>query len=331
MANALEFDVLRPREVNAAYADLLAGLAALPKGSETTLNIENSLWIDEGFELHDAFAETDRRSFGAQLETLDLQGDVALGRINGWVADRTNDKITDLIDEIPDDVVIYLINAVYFKSDWAVPFEPGLTAEEPFSIAADDRVDVPMMRRDGQFMYVEAEGTQAVRLPYADGRLAMWVVLPPNADGDPRDAANAGIAHLATGGWKQILTEATDRSGSVVMPTFTTRTKTDLASALKALGMPLAFDPGAADFSEMSPQGADLFVSRVLHETYVSVDEQGTEAAAATAVEGQVGAAIESPPTQEPFEMRVDRPFLFVIEDSLSGAPLFLGVIEDPR
>ena len=330
MAGTLALLDLGQSDMNEAYANLLASLNGLPEESGVTLSVANSLWADEGFPLDETFVDTDRKYFGAQLETLDLQDPAAADEINGWVADQTNDKITELIDEIPADAVAYLINAVYLKGDWSVPFDPELTASEPFTVATGTEVDVPMMRRGGSYTYTEADGTQAVRLPYGDGRFAMWVVLPAQGGGDPRDAASRAIDRLAEGDWSEITGSATQREGEVVMPTFTTRTKTDLSAALSAMGMPLAFDTEAADFSGMSPMGADLFISRVLHETYIAVDETGTEAAAATGVEMGLTAA-PMPSEQEPFEMVVDRPFLFVIEDVNTAAILFTGVIEDPR
>lgn len=334
MALALSLSDLSAAELNQGYGHLLASLAALPDESGVTLNVENSLWADEDFELYNDFVETDRSYFGAQLETLDLQNRGSKDRINGWIAERTNDKITDLIDEIPDAVVMYLINAMYMKGNWSVPFDPEQTANAAFAVGVDgsgkaQEVQVPFMSRGASdFNHAEVDGTQALRLPYGDGRMAMWVILPPQTDGDPRDAAYAEIDRLAAGRWDALTTQAETRPGQLVMPGFTSRTKTNLADALSAIGMPVAFDVDAADFSIMSPDGEDLYISRVLHETYIAVDEAGTEAAAATATEMSLGAALM---TEEPFEMIVDRPFLFVIEDGITGAMLFLGVIEDPR
>ncbi|MHB9004244.1 MAG: serpin family protein [Coriobacteriia bacterium] len=333
MASAMALSDLTPTELNQGYANLLASLAALPDESAVTLNVENSLWADEGLALSQEFIDTDRGYYGAQLETLDLQTSSSRDRINDWIAERTNDKITDLIDEVPGDAVLYLVNAVYLNGDWSVPFDPEETVAEPFTTAVENgrRVgaDVPMMRREGDFGYVESEGTQAVRLPYGDGRIAMWIVLPPESDADPRLEALAQIDRLADAGWDSLTARAATRPGLLVMPIFTSRTKTELSDALSTMGMPIAFDTDAADFSGMGSAGGDMFISRVLHETYIAVDESGTEAAAATGTEmGITSAPID---TGEPFEMRVNRPFLFAIEDGVTGAMLFLGVINDPR
>ena len=333
MATVMALSDLTQNELNQGYANLLSSLASLPDESAVTLNVENSLWADEGLALSREFVEADRRYYGAQLETLDLQASSTRDRINDWIAERTNDKITDLIEQIPGDAVLYLINAVYLKGDWSVPFDAEETLAEPFTIGFENgkrvAVDVPMMRRNGDFTYIESEGTQALRLPYGDGRLAMWVVLPPLSQGEPRDAAFAELERLAAGGWDEMTSGAATTPGLLVMPTFTSRTKTGLREALSAMGMPTAFHMEDADFSAMGPAGGDMFISSVLHETYIAVDETGTEAAAATGVEmGVTSAPLETP---QPFEMRVNRPFLFVIEDGVTGAMLFLGVIQDPR
>jgi len=315
-------------DTNAAYANMLASLNAFGDASPTTLDVANSLWADDNFALRSEFAATDREYFGAQLEVLDLQADGAK-RINTWVADQTKDRITDLIDEVPGNAALYLVNAVYMKGEWEEPFRAEETILGPFAISSD-QIDVPMMSRGGEMLYAEAEGgAQAVRLPYKDRRLGMWIVKPPLYR-MPGSSVEYWLDGLDAESWSAITESATIRNGYLELPKFTTRTKTELASALRDMGMPTAFDTGEADFSGIGAGDDPLWISRVLHQTYVSVEETGTEAAAATAVGMPAGSA-PVPPEEEPFEMLVDHPFLFAIEDSATGALLFLGRIEDPR
>lgn len=315
-------------DTNAAYANMLASLNAFGDASPTTLEVANSLWADDGFALRPEFAATDREYFGAQLEVLDLQADGAK-RINAWVADQTNDLITDLIDEVPGNAALYLVNAVYMKGEWEEPFRAEATSDRPF-YAGLEGVDVPTMSRGGEMLYGELNGTQALRLPYKDRRLGMWILLPPLVNGDPSGAVDLELNRLDRARWSEITEASTIRNGYLELPKFTTRTKTELAEALSDMGMPAAFDPEQADFRGIYTGNDPLWISRVLHQTYVSVDETGTEAAAATAVEALWG-AVPMPPKEEPFEMLVNRPFLFAIEDNATGALLFLGRIEDPR
>lgn len=318
---------------NGAYANALASLG---KVEGTTLDIANSIWVDEGFELKPGFVDADRKYFGAELATLDLQ---AKGKeaINDWVAKQTRDKITDLIDQVPDDAVAYLVNAVYMKGEWATAFDPELTTDRDFEVwsgataplpTPKHRFPVPMMTRDGSFTYYEGrDGTKAVRLPYKDGRLGMWVVLPPLYRNNTPDSLTTWLGALDAATWNTIVSSAGEREGTLTMPRFTTKQRTDLATVLSGMGMGDAFDPGAADFSKMA--GERLVISRVLHETYVAVDEKGTEAAAATGTEMQLTSAPIG--ATDRFEMTVDRPFVFAIDDSQTGALLFLGRIGDPR
>jgi len=328
MEAALRLRALGPDRTNAAYADLLASLDTLGQDGPTTLDVANSLWADDGFALRPEFATTDREYFGAQLEVLDLQADGAK-RINGWVADETNDRITDLIDEVPGNAALYLVNAVYMKGEWEKPFRADATSDKPF-FTSPEQIDVPMMSRTGEMRYGELNGMQAVRLPYKDGRLGMWIVLPPITNDNPSTAVDPKLDGWNGAKWSELTDAADTRSGYLELPKFTTRTKTELASALDAMGMPTAFDMGSADFSGIGTGDDPLWISRVLHQTYVSVDETGTEAAAATAVEAQ-WLSIPMPPKEKPFEMLVNRPFLFAIDDTETGALLFLGRIEDPR
>ncbi|MDO9108283.1 MAG: serpin family protein [Coriobacteriia bacterium] len=249
-------------------------------------------------------------------------------RLSALGLDRTNAAYANLLDEAPADAALYLVNAVYMKGDWETPFRADATSDRPFATGSA-QVDVPTMSRGGEMRYAEFNGTQAVRLPYKDGRLGMWILLPPVVNGDPSGAVDHELERLGGAAWSELTDTATRRSGYLELPKFTTRTKIELADVLCDMGMPSAFEPEKADFSGIHMGDDPLWISRVLHQTHVSVEETGTEAAAATGVE--TPRANASLPPKDRFEMLVNRPFLFAIDDSETGTLLFLGKIEDPR
>jgi serpin B len=247
--------------------------------------------------------------------------DDARRAINEWVAGETNDKIPELIPEGMLDALtrLVLVNAVYLDATWAYQFDPALTADGPFSALAGDTVTTPMMTQEGSFPYAAGDGWQAVELPYLHDELAMLLVVPdPGRFAEVEDGLDSGtidnaVARLDSGA--QV---------NLTMPKFEFRTQAGLNDTLKALGMVSAFDPGTADFSAMTAQ-EKLYISDVIHEAYIAVDEEGTEAAAATAVVMRLGAA-----PMEVVQLTIDRPFIFVLRDRDTGAILFLGRVADP-
>jgi serine protease inhibitor len=221
---------------------------------------------------------------------------------------------------VPDDAQVILANAIYFKGSWERKFDPKATKERAFHLRDGRQPQVPMMQQSGEFQYQEGNGCQAVRLPYAGRRLEMCVLLP---------AADSSIEKLlaAVDGqvWQsQVRRQFSSRRGSLVLPRFKLEYGAELKQPLAALGMRLPFSRGA-DFSGMSTK--PLYLSQVKHQSFVEVNEEGTEAAAVT--RGIMRSLSVQRPTP-PFEMIVDRPFLFVIEDNLANAILFIGVVFDP-
>lgn len=318
LRQTMHVDTLEPDDVNEAWANTLAAFANGDK-----VQVATSLWADEGVAFHDEFLAADRDYFGAEIRTLDLQSPGAPAAMNKWVSDNTQGRITGLVQEIDPQAVLELLNTVYFKDRWANEFDPESTEDADFTLADGTDVQTPLMTRSGMMPYGErADGTQVVRLDY-EGDQSMYVLLPPE-DG----SVAALTADLAENGMPEIGV-LKSREGSLWLPRFEVRSRFSLADQLKALGITQAFDPNAAAFGRMAdlPQ---LHISEVTHETYIKTDEEGTEAAAATAVEmGALSAPSMQP--DPPFEMRVDRPFLFVLADDPSGVVLFVGVIRDPR
>lgn len=327
MRDALGFRGMEEQAINEAYRDLITLLVGLDPSVEVAIG--NSLWSDEDrVALLPDFMERVRTYFEAEVATLDFSDPAAKDRMNAWVADVTNGRIEKLIDEISPAAVAYLINAVYFLGDWRATFNVERTRQGTFTRADATQVTVPFMSDEVGYRVLNpghGGAVQGVELPYGGGAFTAIALMPPVGEGI--DEFVAGLDAEAWDGWMAHFdamaeTEDLDRRGvQVDLPKFEMRWKSGLTPALAALGMEDVFIEGRADLSRMN--GArDLFISRVLHETFVRVDEKGTEAAAATAVEIGV--------TSAPPQLRFDRPFLFGIRERYSGAILFLGVIGDP-
>jgi serine protease inhibitor len=283
------------------------------------IRIANSLWARQGVRFEEAFLQRNRRVYNARVEALDFASPEATDTINAWVSKATNDRIPTIVDEIPSDMVLYLINAVHFDGRWSEPFRKERTEDKPFHLEAGGTKQVPMMSRIGRYAYFAADGVEAVSLPYGKGQFDMVVVLPPKGAPIREFAREIDLADWKT--WTEGLSAQEVNLG---LPRFKQEYKTGLERALKALGMGIAFDPGRADFGGMRPE-RDLFISSVVHKTFIEVDEEGTEAAAATSV----GVAVTSMPA-EPVRFVADRPFLYAIRDTRTGALLFLGLVQEP-
>jgi serpin B len=291
-------------------------------GEGFRLHIVNAIWGQEGYRFLSEFLDVLAENYGAGLRVLDFAGAPEESRvtINEWVSDQTENRIEDLIppDAIDPLTRLVLTNAIYFNAAWAEPFEPDRTEDGPFYRLDGGEVTVPMMRQTASFGYAEDEGVQAVELPYDGGELSMVILLPEAGEFDAFEGA------LDAGQVDGIVGDLAHRQVALTMPKFEFESGFSLVDALTALGMSDAFT-GAADFSGMTGD-RELFITDVIHKAFVSVDEAGTEAAAATAVVMMELAAVP----EEPVEVTVDRPFIFVIRDIETGAILFVGRVVDP-
>ena len=288
---------------------------------DVTLTVGNSLWAREGVPFTSAYLERVRRDYRAEIASLDLSSAAALERINGWVSRETRGKIPRVLEEpLRGDDVLLLVNAVYFKGRWKDEFDKQATRERPFHLASGGRRSVPMMSRTGGYRHLRAAGFQVVRLPYKGDRFAMYVFLPDSG---------SSLASLYAGAWVDRLDSLRPADVHVVLPRFTLRYSADLAAPLAEMGMPSAFDQVQADLSRMLPReylaGQNAYISKAKQDVYVEVNEEGTEAAAATSITVSVTSA---PPP--PIEFVVDRPFVAVIRDDATGALLFIGQVVDP-
>ncbi len=260
-------------------------------------------------------------NYGAGLRLLDFANEPEEARvtINDWVSEETEGKIEDLIAQGAIDPLTRLVltNAIYFNAAWAQPFQEGATRDGSFTLLSGDRVTVPMMHQTESFGYAQGDGYQAVELPYDGREMSMVIVLPERGEFDAFEHS------LDAGRMKDVIEGLARQEVSLTMPRFEFDSEFSLSRVLADLGMPAAFS-GEADFSGMTG-GKDLFISDVLHKAFVSVDEVGTEAAAATAV---VMKALAVP--DEPVTVTLDHPFLFLIRDIETGAILFVGRVLDP-
>lgn len=319
MAEALEVQNMTIQEVNEAFRDLIALLLDLdPK---VVFQFANSIWYRDGITFEQAFLDTNREYFGAEIAPLDFSSPTASRTINDWVSDNTGGKIDKIVpDQIPDDLVMYLINAIYFKGDWAHQFDKGLTEDASFTLADGTEVLVPTMshreeadvRRGGDDLF------DVVDLPYGGGAFSMTILIPHS--GIHIDSA---AARLDEPRWQALVGNLGDAATVVALPKFTTEFEITLNDVLRALGMEDAFVEDVANFSKMRAEN-DLFISIVRHKTFVDVNEEGTEAAAATSV----GITLTS---AGPSVFRVDRPFVYVIRERFSGTIIFMGKMLDPR
>ncbi|MGI5938825.1 MULTISPECIES: serpin family protein [Methanoculleus] len=308
-----------------------AGLdATLNAGDENyTLRTANALWAEETYPFLPEYVDTAARWYGANVTNLDFikNADASRETINRWVEEKTENKIRDLLPAGSIDSMTRLVitNAIYFKGTWVRQFDPAETTEEEFQVAPGETVRVPMMRQtdeDAIFGYAETESLQVLRMPYAHGNgteLSMLVLLPKD---DNLTAAEEALDAETLGKIRESLIEQRVR---VVFPKFTLETTYSLPPALAAMGMPTAFTD-AANFSGMDGT-EELFISEVVHKAFVDVNEEGTEAAAATGVVVNLASA---PMEDRTPVFRADHPFVFLIVEEDSGAILFAGRIVNP-
>ena len=300
-------------EIGESYKSLIALLRGLDPSVD--FRIANSIWYRTGFPVDQGFLDRGRNWFDARASALDFSSPSAVSTINDWVNTSTAGKIPTILDRIEGDQVMFLINAIYFKGSWRTRFDPSRTVTAPFHAVGGDQ-PAKLMRRDGTMRWLQTPEFEAVDLPYGNGAYAMTVVLP--AAGKRVDDVAASLQASA---WTTWMGQFNDAEVELQLPRFKLEWARELIPDLQALGMRAAFIDGGADFSRMSTLGSQLFISLVKQKTYVDVNEEGTEAAAVT----NVGVSLTSMPVRRPFI--VDRPFVFVLRERLSGTILFMGKI----
>ncbi len=320
MARCLELDGLEGEPGSSGYAGLLRSIH--PKEPGVEFEVATSLWVAPGMTLRRGFLEHAATAYEAQLTQLE-SGDTA-ERINAWVREKTHGKIDSIVDNLPEELALDIVNAVYFKGAWEKDFNPKATRERPFHLPAGRIEPLPMMSRSSDFPYFDGEGFRAVALAYGDDAIRFHVVLPDS--GSNLTSLVATLSRDESTEWVQKLQST---RGEVILPRFTLAWDMKMNDVLVNMGMRQAFDEMGADFSGIA--SSPLFISRVLHKTWIAVNERGTEAAATTLVELSKGSEMSVPVPAAPFLMLVDRPFLFAVRDRFTGLVLFYGIVNHPQ
>ena len=315
--DVLHFDELTHQEVNETYKDLMGQLVTLDDKVE--FSIANSIWYKQGFEVLPEFIATNQEYFDAAVEEINFYDPQTLETINQWIEDKTNGKIKDMLDYIPVDAVMYLINAIYFNAQWKYEFDKEKTHEDNFILSDGSIHKTDFMLVNGSFSYTSNDDFQAVELPYGDSAFSMVVMLPSGVN-----KVNDLVNKLDAENWDTWFNNSIMEKVQVELPKFKYGYKDLLNDPLKNLGLGIAFS-GGADFTRINPL-IDIFISRVIHQTFIDVQEEGTEAAAATIVEMRYESAIDTP-----IMFRVDRPFLYFIKENSTGAILFVGNVGKPE
>lgn len=325
MQHVLHF-TLPPAQLHPAMGTLLSSMNAQHNGYQ--LRVADALWAQQDASFLPGFLKLVQTDYAAGFHRVNFKAspDVVSNTINHWVEQQTNNKIQNLIGHgvLTPATRLVLTNAIYFKGDWLNPFEKASTQNEEFHTSASQFVMVSLMHRTGSYRYYDGGTFQALELPYSGDELSMDVLLPKANNGLP--ALEQSFTASAAGDWLQKL-EPVDKV-ILTFPRFTMTQQFELSSALSAMGMPQAFG-GAANFSGMTGK-PDFTISAAIHKAFIDVNEQGTEAAAATSIIMRATAARVPFPEPPPVVFRADHPFLFLIRDAKSGAILFLGRVTDP-
>lgn len=324
MAKAMAIEGFSSEDLNQGNLTLRKRLAN--PGAGVQLAIANALWGKQGISFESKFLADNQSFYDARLQALDFSSPAAVNTINQWASDNTNGKIPKVIEQIDPSTLMLLMNAIYFKGDWTKPFQEVDTHNRAFHLADGTSVDHPMMSRTAKMRYLHDTDAkfQAVALPYGQEESTVMVLMQPDTGGQLENL----VASLNADNWTRWMSQLRSRDGHLVLPRFRLETEMPLLDTLKRLGMVKAFDETAADFSKLLASGPKAFVSGVKQDAFVEVNEKGTEAAAVTTV--TVGATSVQLP-QEPFELVLDRPFLFAIYDQSTGSILFMGALNQPK
>lgn len=321
MAEALKIDKFTRDELNATYKQLMEALGSIdPK---VVLEIANSIWYRDTYPVEEAFLNVNSAFYNAEVNAANFENPETVDLINQWVSDKTHEKIPFMLENIPPDAVMYLINAIYFYGNWATEFNPESTREGSFDLGDNNYVSVDMMNRIDTVNYLSNDVFSAIELPYGKGNFNMTLLLPAH-----NKKVNDVVTLLNTKNWKKWQNEfVKTNSIDIKLPKFKIEYKISLNDFLADMGMELAFSD-YADFSGIN-KNRNLFISRTKHKTFIEVDEEGTEAAAATMVEMSFTSFDPNAPQYIPFHC--NRPFLFVINEKDTGAILFMGKVGNPK
>ena len=310
---------LRRDLYNAFFQSWLTALYEDPSG---VLKLANSVWFrdEAGFSVKKEFLQVNADWYGADVFKAPFD-ESTLSEINDWVSERTDGMIPEILDQIPKDAAMYLINALAFEAKWQSPYDKADVWQEPFTRADATKKTADFMHST-ENTYLEDENATGFLKYYKGGRYAFAALLPNEGV-----SVETYLDTLTGEGLQRLISGASYEDVITALPKFESEYKTELSGTLKTMGMELPFDARNADFTGISEGPEPMCISRVLHRTYICVDEGGTRAAAATAVEATTAAAAEP---QKPKEVRLDRPFVYMIVDCQTNVPLFIGTVQDP-
>lgn len=303
---------------NQAKTDI-ESLSKVEKG--TILEIANALFANKNINFKKDFLDENKKYFDAGTQSMDFSAAESLDKINGWVSEKTHKKIEKILDKVSGDAILYLINAIYFKGTWQDQFKKSDTKDRDFHKVDGTKNKVPMMSLNRTFSYMENPDCKAVFLPYKDTRFGLYIFLPASKLDQFENSLDQKSFEKMTSLFRS-------RPGTLKLPRFKMEDSMKLKDSLCKLGMEEAFDPKMADFSAMTNEKERVFINEVIHKTFMEVNEEGTEAAAVTAVEMCMTSARTEPET--PFEMTCDRPFFIALQDRQTQKLLFLGHVVNP-
>lgn len=310
---ALKLDAQTLAEANTTYQNLRENLPVADPS--VTLTLANSVWYRNTFQVENTFQDLLKQTFKAQVSAQDFNDPATVTNINNWASEQTKGRIPKVIDQIQPDNIMFLLNALYFKGDWQTQFGTGQTIDSPFKLAAGGTTSVRMMRLETNLNRFFQSNYLAIEFPYGTGKFAMTVLLPAE-----NTTADALVNTLTSTEWAKIQKGMVVSHIDVGLPRFTLNYEISLNTILSDMGMPTAFT-NQANFTKINAKGG-VTLSFVKQNTYVAVDEKGTEAAAVTAI-GATTTAVQLPTL-------IDRPFVFIIHEKTTGTILFIGKIADP-
>jgi len=320
MKSGLRYDSETIEEINDTYLKLMKDM--VPVDSRVVMEIANSVWVEKKFTAKQEFIDALVKWYLAEVKGIDITDPGAVDKVNTWIEDKTHDKIKDMLSSLPDNLAMLLVNAVYFNGKWRHQFDKNDTQNRQFYISPGSPVQVPMMHQKQNFAVIGINEATLIELPYGQGNYSMVVMLPD--EGVSLQEAALSLTRENWSKWMQRLSDAT-MEVDLYLPKFKYEYKRNLNGDLARLGMGIAFDPFNADFSNINDQ-LQLYITDVLHQTFIETDEEGTEAAAATVV--IIGTTSMPPPTPV---ININRPFLYFIRETSTGTIVFMGQVADPR
>ena len=320
MTNTLGYNGMSETEINEAYKEIIRTFTVLdPK---VKLLIANSIWYRNDFSVEQPFILTNQQYFDASVTPLDFTSPTAVDMINALVKEKTNQLIPGIIDEIPSNAVMYIINAVYFKGQWKYLFDEKKTIQKSFYLSDGSIIEVPAMTQQAHFQYLKGTGFEAIELPYNQGNYTMTVLLP-----DTNMKTVDIIRQLSKENWETWSSQFVESDIELQLPKFKYEyDEKNMKQILSGMGMSVAFDPFLADFTRINSEG-ELYISKVKHKTYIETNEEGSEAAAVTSVEISKNAT----GPDEPYLFTINRPFIYFIREKSSETILFIGTVMNPK